>query len=51
MKKYTGVYEVTKKDGTPYFRSSITFRGKHISLGSFSRAEDANGAYLEAGEL
>lgn len=51
MKKYTGVYEATKKDGTRYFRSGITFRGKHISLGSFSCAEDANGAYLEAGEL
>lgn len=51
MKKYTGVYEATKKDGTRYFRSSITFRGKHISLGSFSAAADANAAYLEAGRI
>ena len=34
MKK--GVYTATKKDGTLYYRSSITFQNKHISLGSFS---------------
>ena len=30
-----GVYETTLKDGTPSFRASITYRKKHISLGSF----------------
>ena len=30
-----GVYQAKKKDNTIYFRSSITYSGKHISLGSF----------------
>ena len=45
---YPGVYTTKKKDGTTYFRSSITYRNKHISLGSFSNPEDANQAYIEA---
>ena len=40
-----GVYLATKKDGTVYYRSSITYRSKHISLGSFSTEEDAHCAY------
>jgi hypothetical protein len=51
MKKYTGVYKTTKKDNTCYYRASITYRHKHISLGSFSTAEEANAAYLEAGKI
>lgn len=51
MKKNTGVYEAVKKDGTAYFRSSITYHNKHISLGSFDTYEDAHSAYLEAGRL
>ena len=31
-----GVYTAYKKDGTVYYRSSITHKNKHISLGSFS---------------
>lgn len=46
-----GVYLATKKDGTPYYRSSITFSGKHISLGSFSSEELASEAYQLAGKL
>lgn len=46
-----GVYLATKKDGSIYYRSSITFKNKHISLGSFSTEDDANNAYLEALEL
>ena len=46
-----GVYLATKKDGTIYYRSSITFKNKHISLGSFSTEDAANKAYLEALEL
>ncbi|MCQ2521433.1 MAG: hypothetical protein MJ105_03550 [Lachnospiraceae bacterium] len=42
-----GVFPATKKDGTAYFRASLTFRGKHISLGSFHAAEDAALAYKE----
>ena len=43
-----GVYETTKKDGTPSYRASFTYKGKHISLGSFSTAEGAHRAYLTA---
>ena len=43
-----GVYTATKKDGSTYFRSSITYRGKHISLGSFSEECAAHQAYLDA---
>lgn len=51
MKKYTGIYKATKKDGTCYFRASITYQGKHISLGSFITAETAHNAYEEAGQI
>ena len=34
-----GVYQAKKKDNTIYFRSSITYSGKHISLGSFDTEE------------
>ena len=30
-----GVYIARKKNGEIYFRSSITYRNRHISLGSF----------------
>lgn len=43
-----GVYQAIKKDGTIYYRSNITHKSKHISLGSFSTEEDAHAAYLEA---
>lgn len=43
-----GVYQTQKKDGSIYYRSGITFKNKHISLGSFSGEEDAHAAYLEA---
>lgn len=42
-----GVYPAKKKDGTPYFRASLTYRGKHISLGSFDTSQTAHRAYLE----
>jgi len=44
----SGVYVAYKKCGTKYYRSSITYHGKHISLGSFSDEASANKAYLEA---
>lgn len=47
----TGVYRAKKKDGTIYYRSSITFRTKHISLGSFPTPELAHQTYQEAKEL
>ncbi len=43
-----GVYETTKKDGTPSYRASFTYKGKHISLGSFPTREGAHRAYLTA---
>ncbi len=47
----TGVYTAKKKDGSIYYRSNITYRGKHISLGSFQSETDAHRAYLEADRL
>ncbi len=43
-----GVYISTKKNGETYYRSSITFRCKHISLGSFADQQSAHQAYLTA---
>lgn len=48
---YPGVYVATKKDGSTYYRASITYKNKHISLGSFDNATDAHRAYLSAGLL
>ena len=45
MKKLTGVYETTKKDGSVYYRSSVTYKGRHISLGSYENAQSAHLAY------
>ena len=46
--KLPGCYEARKKDGTIYYRSSCTYRNKHISLGSYSTARMAHDAYTEA---
>ncbi len=46
-----GVYTTALKDGTPSYRASITFRGRHISLGSFQRAADASKAYKDASRI
>ncbi|MBR4670546.1 MAG: hypothetical protein IKO84_08095 [Butyrivibrio sp.] len=46
--KSVGVYETTLKDGTPSYRSSITYNGKHIALGSFSDKRTAARVYKEA---
>ncbi|MCM1244523.1 MAG: hypothetical protein NC293_02635 [Roseburia sp.] len=47
----TGVYQAEKKDGTRYYRSSITYKNKHISLGSFSSEADAGYAYRMADSI
>lgn len=47
----SGVFQAQKKDGTIYYRSSITYRSKHISLGSFDTEEEAHMVYQEAKEL
>lgn len=54
MKEQTneiGVYPGKKKDGTIYYRASITYKRKHISLGSFASSDSAHKAYLEASTL
>ena len=43
-----GVYQAQKKDKTIYYRASITYRNKHISLGSFDNEDSANRAYHTA---
>lgn len=51
MNNASGVYPSTKKDGTVYYRCSITYKNKHISLGSYSSQENANQAYQIANHL
>lgn len=46
-----GVYLAKKKDGSIYYRSSITYKSKHISLGSFETEIKAHLTYLEASSL
>ena len=48
MANLPGVTPATKKDGTIYYRSSMTIQSKHISLGSFPTEEQAAKAYQEA---
>lgn len=49
--KLPGVYTAKRKDGTTYFRSSITYRTKHISLGSYDTQVEAHHAYLLANDI
>lgn len=51
MKKLVGVQIATKKDNSIYYRSSITYKNKHISLGSYSTNLKAHKVYLEASNL
>ena len=48
---YPGVFSAKKKDGTIYYRSSFTYKSKHISLGSFPTEKEAHKAYLEANSI
>ncbi len=50
-KNLDGVCPAYKKDGTPYFRASLTHRRKHISLGSYDTPQKAHSAYLEGQQL
>ena len=43
-----GTFQAKKKDGTVYYRSSFTYKNKHISLGSFDSEEAAYTSYCEA---
>ncbi len=51
MNNLPGVYPAQKKDGSTYYRASITYRSKHISLGSFATELLANEAYTSAAAL
>lgn len=46
-----GVYTARRKDQTIYYRASLTYRNKHISLGSYDSAWEAHQAYLLASSL
>ena len=43
-----GVYLSKRTNGSIYYRSSITYKNKHISLGSFNTEIEAHQAYLDA---
>lgn len=45
--KLPGVFAAQKKDGTLYYRASLTCQKKHISLGSYPTALIAHAAYQE----
>lgn len=46
-----GVYTAKHKDNTVYYRASITYRNKHISLGSYDNSRNAHQAYTLADSL
>ncbi|SFG26125.1 hypothetical protein SAMN04487761_11012 [Lachnospiraceae bacterium C7] len=46
-----GAFIAYRKDKTPYYRSSITCKGKHISLGSYDTEDEASKAYEDASTL
>lgn len=48
MEKLAGVYEAKKKNGEIYYRSSLTYQGRHISLQSFKDPMSAHLCYQEA---
>lgn len=43
-----GTYLAIKKDGSIYYRASITYKNKHLSLGSYTNETIAHSAYNEA---
>jgi hypothetical protein len=47
----SGVYSAVKTNGENYYRASLTYQGKHISLGSYHSESDANQAYLIASDV
>lgn len=51
QKHYEGVFPARKKNGEVYFRASLTWRRKHISLGSYPDPITAHQAYLEGTKL
>jgi hypothetical protein len=51
MSEKKGVYTATKKNGDVYYRVSITYKMKHISLGSFDDMDTACEVYEQARTL
>lgn len=51
MQQLPGIFEAKKKDGTVYYRASITCNGKHISLGGYDSDQAASAAYETAEHL
>lgn len=51
MSATKGVFQAKKKDGSVYYRASVTHQQKHISLGSFKSEQAAGSAYHEARTL
>lgn len=51
MDQLKGVYTTKKKNGTIYYRSSITYKNKHISLGSYNSKLIAHQVYLDANAI
>lgn len=51
MNTNTGVYKSTKKDGTISYRVSITYRRKHISLGSYENYDTAHSVYIDGRKI
>lgn len=51
MPSLPGVFKSVKKNGETYYRASITYKNKHISLGSYPQETKANLAYVNAAEL
>ena len=48
MNSLPGVFAAAKQDGTKYYRVSITYKNKHISLGSYDDIQTASKAYAAA---
>ncbi len=48
MARSAGVYITKKKDGTEYYRCSVTVKAKHISLGSYDTEPEASEVYKAA---
>lgn len=46
-----GVYTAYTKDNTKYYRASITYKNKHISLGSYADINEASNAYHLADKI
>lgn len=51
MPNPAGVYTTKHKDGSTYYRVSITIGGRHISLGSYDDISTAGAVYTEAGQI